>query len=645
MKTIKIILSGFLLVHALAAFSQESILNKANKNYEMLAYADAIDLYKNIVDHGKGNLEVYQKLGNSYYFNSDLENASKWYQKMIDTQEEIAIIYYFRASQSFKHTGDYDKAHELLKIAETLGSEVNRKKRYIENPDYLDAIAKQSGRYKVANLSENSSYTDFAPSFYKEQVVFASARKKRKFTDQKNHWTDQPYLELLASDIDDTGGISRPFNFSGKLNTRVHESTTAFTDDGKTVYFTRNNFINSKLKKDTIQVSRLKIYRAKINNKGKWSTVVELPFNDSEYSVAHPTLNANETKLYFASDMPGGYGMSDIYSVDIHKDGSFGSPKNLGAKINTEGRDTFPFLSKEEQLYFASDGHLGLGGLDIFVVDLKDSKKNIYNVGRPINSPSDDITLIIDDRTKKGYFASNRKGGKGDDDIYSLIELKPIVAVCEGSVQGIVKDEESGVLLTNADVEVKEENGNVLYYGKTDDKGVFKLDVDCDDRTYEIVVIKEDFDPVTKRIRLTRKNPNPVEEVALKNNAPAIGIDLAELLNLQPIYFASNKAIINNDGTIECDKVVAFMNEYPTINIEIGSHTDSRGSDSYNLKLSTKRATATANYIVSKGIDANRVKSKGYGETVLKNNCDNSTKCNKEEHSKNRRSEFIITKN
>ncbi|WP_062062629.1 OmpA family protein [Aquimarina longa] len=645
MKKLTSIILFLFLISSSISIAQDGALKKANAYFENFAYIDAINAYEKITRNGNGTLEVYQNLADSYFFNSDFESAAKWYQEMINTNEEISFEHYFRAAQSFKYLKNYDLANSFMKKLLSTSTNDSRINRLMTNPDYLEDIKNQSGRYAIVNLEENSLFTDFAPSFYKNQLVFSSAREKGKVFDQKNKWTKQPYLELFNSYIKDNGSLSVPLKFSKKINTRLHESTSTFTKDHKTVYFTRNNFLNLKLKKDSIDVNRLKIFKATLNDKLKWDTIEELPFNNDHYSVAHPALSPDGKKLYFASDMPGGCGMSDLYVVSIQEDGSFGEPQNLGTEINTEGRDTFPFVSETGMLYFASDGHLGLGGLDIFVVKLEDEQKEVYNVGEPINSSADDVTFIIDDTTHKGYFSSNRPGGKGDDDIYSLVEITPLITKCDGSIKGTAIDEDSGSLLTNATIEIKDEEGKVLYTGKTDDNGAFFKKVDCNDKTYVITVTKEDFDPMVKKIIVTRKDPNPSKTLKLKNNAPEKGVDLAKLLNLQPIYFASNKALILGKTAKELDKVITYMKEYPTIRIEIGSHTDSRGSDSYNMKLSTKRAITTANYIISKGIDNSRVKSRGYGETVLKNRCGNRVKCSKEEHAKNRRSEFIVIDN
>ncbi|WP_066311999.1 OmpA family protein [Aquimarina aggregata] len=644
--------------------AQQKSTKKAHDLFNNFAYSEAIDSYKKIIKKGNGSFEIYKRLGDCYYYTSNLKDAARWYDKMWKRQEEIktkakdvstledqteesfniSAEYYFRTAQSYKFMKRYKASDSLMVLLKSISSEDSRVKRLIEQPDYLDKIALQSGRYSIKNISQNSLGVDFAPSFYKEEIVFSSSRSNKSSV-KKNTWTNQPYLNLYKFTNSDSLELNYSLKLPETLNSKFHESTSSFSKDGKMVYFTRNNLSGAKLGKDSLGVSHLKIYKASLNQEFEWNSIKELPFNNNQYSVAHPSLNADGTKLYFASDMPGGYGMSDLYVVEINKDGTFGNLQNLGPGINTEGRDSFPFMSKSGILYFASDGHLGLGGFDVFAIGLNDRDKNVYNLGEPVNSAADDVTFIIDDRSKKGFFASNRSGGKGSDDIYSFEETKPLVTICKGSFKGIVKDQKSGNVIPETKVEIKNQEQEIIYKGLTDFKGVFSLELDCADQAYEITLAKKDFDTKVQKISFSRDEPKKEQILNLKSNLPEKGTDLAKLLNLEPIYFASNKALVIGNTAKELDKIVAFMKENQSIRIEIGSHTDSKGKDSYNMKLSQRRAKSTANYIISKGIDSSRVKSRGYGETILINKCGNRVECSKDEHALNRRSEFVVLDN
>ncbi|MBQ0734972.1 OmpA family protein [Aquimarina celericrescens] len=642
--SVKIVLLMFLM-NSYYSNSQDRLLKKANNNYDKFAYVKAKSIYESIVRNGKATTEVYQKLGDCYYFNSDMENASKWYKEMIDSNEALPLEYYFRYAQTLKYLKSYDSADEIMMIIKNQVENDSRINRLVENPDYLSDIALQKGRYELIQFKENSIYTDFAPSFFKDQLVFSSSRSNRTFTDKKNKWTNHSYLDLYISNKENLN-TSETDKFSRRINTRLHESTSVFTKDGSTVYFTRNNLHKQKFGKDSISVNRLKIFKATINSNGKWTKVRELPFNSDHYSVGHPALSPSEDKLYFVSDRPGGMGSSDLYVVDIISEDRYGKAKNLGPEINTEGRDTFPFISKSGKLYFASDGHLGLGGLDIFVTELYNS--TIYNVGEPINSYADDVTFIIDEDTNKGFFASNRPGGTGDDDIYGFVETSPLIEKCSGRIRGLVKDKETGEVLSNIKTNIVNSIGKVLFDIYTDSDGKFIIeDINCNEKIYDLIFTTDGYKPKNTIAQLNKNNPDFYEEIELLAlpKLVEVGADLAETLKLNPIYFNSNKYYIRKDAAIELDKVVTFLNENPLVSIEIRSHTDSTAGDWYNLWLSNKRASATVAYIVKKGIKPNRITGKGYGETRLKNECANNIPCSKEKHQLNRRSEFIVINN
>ena len=428
------------------------------------------------------------------------------------------------------------------------------------------------------------------------------------------------------------------------LNKKTHESSTTFTKDGTTVYFTRNNSDNGKFARDSEGVSRLKIYKASLQN-GEWTNISELPFNGDSHSTAHPTLNADESKLYFASDMEGSLGQSDIFVVDINADGSFGAPENLGDGVNTESRETFPFVTTDNVLYFASDGHPGLGGLDVFAIHLENiGQPNIVNVGKPVNSEEDDFSFIINDETRKGFFASNRKGGQGSDDIYGFTENEKIDLSCNTVVQGIVKDQETGEPLAGAKVLIFDSQNQVIAETISGDDGSFALDGDCQDGDYKLVASKEEYNGGEKMFAVVSSNDTNDVVVALEKTTKVApkGTNLVKHLGLKPIYFDLDKADIRPDAIRTMERVIAYMKEYPAIKVQVQSHTDSKNSKSYNIKLSERRAENTVIYLVANGIDKTRISGKGFGEEQLTNDCFTRQSCSDEKHQENRRSEFVI---
>jgi outer membrane protein OmpA-like peptidoglycan-associated protein/tetratricopeptide (TPR) repeat protein len=626
-------------------FAQEKKVKKAANNFNNYAYADAIASYESLVDQGYTNIDIYKNLGNANYLNAKYKEASDWYGKLLAMDGiEVEPDYIYRYAQTLKSIGNYEESDAWMVKFRNANESDLRAKIYTTSPDYLERIKKQSGRYTINNVSINSSASDFAPSFNNDKLIFSTARDTG-ITSRKIHdWNNKPFLNLYSATISESGDVVNPTRIGKSLNTKTHESSTAFTKEGTTVYFTRNNSKKGKFSRDQQGISRLKIYRATIKN-GKWKKAKELPFNSDMYSVAHPTLNADETKLYFASDMPGTHGASDIYVVDINSDGTYGTPVNLGNQINTEGRETMPFITDSNILYFSSDGHQGLGGLDVFASKIDDTEDPyVLNIGEPVNSPQDDFTFIIDETNGNGYFASNRDGGIGDDDIYSFIETKPIEVDCKTVVEGIVKDQKTLMPLPESRISLRNANNEIIAETVSEADGSFNLEGECEDGEYLVTGFKEDYTEGTNSFTLVNDQDTRGVEILLApiRKAAPVGTDLAKYLDLDPIYFDFDRFHIREDAKQSIQKVIAYMKEYPIVNIRIGSHTDSRATKAYNVRLSNKRANATMEYVIEQGIDPFRVSAVGLGETMLANHCSDGVLCTKHEHQENRRSEFIV---
>ncbi len=646
-----LLLLGILLCDV--AFSQDKLLAKADENFDRFAFVDARKIYQKVAESGYSSADLFKKLGDSYYFNAELDQAVVWYEKLVNEYiDEVEPEYIFRYSQSLKNVERYDEADKMMEKFNAMSENDQRAEYFMNTRDYLNFIEMQSGKFRLLKLTTNSKYSDYAPSFNNQgQLVFASSRKGNTGMSKTVHeWNEMPFLDLFSSDIiEENGIIKTPKKIKGKINSKFHESSTSFSKDGQTVYFTRNNYTKRRLGKNSKGNILLKMYRATLNDDGVWTNIEELSFNDNEYSVAHPTLSADGKKLYFASDMPGTRGLSDLYVVDVNEDGTFGEPKNLGDKINTEGRETFPYISDSGRLYFASDGHIGLGGLDVFVAVPEGDEFSIpYNVGRPVNGSTDDFTFVLNEDTKIGYFASNRAGGKGNDDIYSFKQTEELITSCNQYVSGVVTDSNTKEILSEAEVILLDDNNNELQKVMTNEKGEYKFDLDCETQ-YIVRATKTEYAP-TEVLLPTDKALEYEHNLALQISKGGIegkevkeGDDLAKLLALQTIYFDLNKFNIRPDAEIELQKIIATLQEYPQLKIDVRSHTDSRASDDYNMYLSEERAKSTIKYIVEKGnIDIARVTGRGYGETALVNKCANGVDCSDEDHQSNRRSEFIV---
>ena len=624
----------------------EKELEKANEMYKNFSYVDAIKIYERIAQKGFVNQEMLQSLGNAYYYNAEYKKALPWYEQLFqEGKYKVKPEYYYRYAQTLKSVGDYTQADKMMaKFVELTNANDTRAALFEENKDYQTVIKNNSGRFQLNNASINTENSEYGTALYGDKIVFAGATDARKAKRGVSQWTGESFYDLYeAEHFDQKLGSRKPF--SSSINTQFNESTPVFTKDGNTMYFTRNNYVNRKLGSDIENTILLKILRATKDKNGNWGDIVEVPFNSDQYNVAHPALSPDEKYLYFASDMPGSFGNSDIFRVEILGDNQYGTPENLGNIINTAGRESFPYISKDNVLYYSSDGIPGLGGLDIFAVKFNadGSTSKPVNIGMPGNSADDDFCFVFNSDSKIGFLTSNRPGGKGKDDIYSFHEDKPLLFSCQKNIKGIVKDAKTKAIIANAKVILSDKVMKEVSTDQSKTDGTFTFEkVNCNDSHYYLRGEKEKYE--TAEMNVTVGKDEVVYEILLNPRQVAIekGMDLAKVFEIKEIKFDYNKANIRPDAEVELTKIVEVMREYPKMKIDIRSHTDSRGADSYNLKLSDRRAKATLEWIVKQGIDRKRLKAKGYGETRLVNGCSNGVPCTEEEHQENRRSEFIV---
>ena len=624
----------------------EKELEKANEMYKNFSYVDAIKIYERIAQKGFVNQEMLQSLGNAYYYNAEYKKALPWYEQLFqEGKYKVKPEYYYRYAQTLKSVGDYTQADKMMaKFVELTNANDTRAALFEENKDYQTVIKNNSGRFQLNNASINTENSEYGTALYGDKIVFAGATDARKAKHGVSQWTGESFYDLYeAEHFDQKLGNRKPF--SSSVNTQFNESTPVFTKDGNTMYFTRNNYVNRKLGTDIENTILLKILRATKDKNGNWGDIVEVPFNSDQYNVAHPALSPDEKYLYFASDMPGSFGNSDIFRVEILGDNQYGTPENLGNIINTAGRESFPYISKDNVLYYSSDGIPGLGGLDIFAAKFNadGSTSKPVNIGMPGNSADDDFCFVFNSDSKIGFLTSNRPGGKGKDDIYSFHEDKPLLFSCQKNIKGIVKDAKTKAIIANAKVILSDKVMKEVGKDQSKTDGTFTFEkVNCNDSHYYLRGEKEKYE--TAEVNVTVGKDEVVYEILLNPRQVAVekGMDLAKVFEIKEIKFDYNKADIRPDAAVELTKIVEVMREYPKMKIDIRSHTDSRGADSYNLKLSDRRAKATLEWIVKQGIDRKRLKAKGYGETRLVNGCSNGVPCTEEEHQENRRSEFIV---
>jgi outer membrane protein OmpA-like peptidoglycan-associated protein len=644
-------LAAAFLTFSFGSYAQRGGVKKADQDYNNSSYIDAIKIYERIANKGYVNTSILSKLADSYYFNGKLEDAFKWYDQLFNANYEdknipsLSSEYYYRYAQTLKAVGKQAEADRVLELFAQLERNDARARLYESNKEtYLEDIKKRADQFSIRKLSFNTKYSDYGATIWNNKLIYTSARATENVSRLKRHdWTNESFTSLYAVDVKDWS-FGEPVLFSDNLDSKgINEASAVFTADGKTMYFTKNNSTdNGKGVFNKDSRSLLKIYKATLKADGKWGDIVSLPFNSDLFSCAHPALTPDGKWLYFVSDRDGTYGSSDLFRVAILDFGQYGAVENLGQRINTEGRETFPFISKDNVLYFATDGHPGLGGLDVFMTEINSDGTygEVVNLGAPVNSTYDDFAFYLDDKSKRGFVSSNRPGGQGGDDVYFLEEV-----LCTQAFNGRLVDSDNNNILINAKLTLYDNNYKELRSTASDKKGAFSfLDLKCNEK-YRVKIDMPDYE--TTEMSFIANGESVKKPLMLKVNKKLVPIkvkdDLFKKLNLKPIYFDFNKADIRDDAAIELIKVAEVLREVDGMNIVIRSHTDSRGDANYNLGLSKRRAEATAKWIISQGISADRVVFEGLGATAPIVKCKTPAACTEEQHQQNRRSEFIIT--
>lgn len=645
MKNFTLLYLTIVSVFSVNIYSQEARVTAADKKYDNYAYVDAIKTYERVAEKGYKSVDMFQKLGNAYYFNGKLDKAARWYGELFAMPSDTTLDpeYYYRYAQSLRSVGQNEKADEMLQKFIEKSANDSRGKLFKKDVNYLDAIKANSGRYQVEDAGINSKYSDYGTAVYSNKIVFASARDTGSLSQRKHKWTNQSFTNLYAADLGENMAPASVKKFDENVNSKFHEASPVFTADGKTMYFTRNNYLDGKKGKDGNDITLIKIYKATLEN-DKWSNVTELPFDSDNYSTAHPALSADGKTLYFASDMPGSIGQSDLFKVSINEDGSYGTPQNLGSTINTEGRETFPFVNNENELYFASDGHPGVGGLDVFMSKINDDGtfNDVQNVGADVNSPKDDFAYYIDTKSRRGFFSSNRDGGQGYDDIYKFLETKKLI--CEQVLYGEITDLTTKELIPNSKVTLYDAQFNSIGTVMSDEKGNYTFTVECG-KTYNVRAEKQEYTTKEQKVTIADTTGKTYLPLALEQSKckVAIGDDLGKCFGIKMIYFDLDKSNIREEAALDLEKILDVLNQNPSMKLDIRSHTDSRQTFKYNEALSERRVKSTMGWLIKNGVQSNRLTGRGYGETQLVNRCSDDVDCSEEEHQLNRRSEFIIT--
>ena len=617
--------------------AQDNISKKADKQFSRLEFVKASESYKKLIDKGNASDYIVGQLAECYYNIFNTVEAEKWYATLAEDSTDPTII--FRYSQMLKANGKYKLSNKwMLKFVELRPAD-NRSTTFMKDPNYLPKIISKGKRFNVQNLDINSEYSDFGGTLNNNKLYITSSRNTvglfdigRWITQRISYgWNNEPYLDVYSFDVSESGSYINEDYLDSNINTKYHEGLASFDANGN-MYLTRESFYENEYVEDPESnniTSLLGIYKITRGDKN----VVGLNINSVEYSVKNPSISADGKTLYFSSDMPGGFGNFDIYRGDINENGDINNIENLGQKVNTEGQEMFPFIGNENTLYFSSDSQLGLGGLDVFFTKEVDGKwASARNVGIPVNSNADDFAFSINETSGEGFISSNRSGGKGSDDIYSIKRLVPI---CDVLLTANVMDAKTKLGIDSATTSVSDKEGNIASSKTSSEKGIAEFMLVCNE-TGKLIVSKEGYNSKIVDIEISNEEFKSMDIML----DPIEKIIVAQKVELNSIYFDFDKSNIKSEAAFELDNLVQVMIKYPELTVSIESHTDNKGPSSYNQKLSERRAKTTMQYVVSKGIDSSRLSADGKGESNPIVDCSN---CNKEEDQLNRRSEFIIT--
>ena len=622
MKNIYILLS-FVLA-ATTATAQNKDTEKADRLFNRLEYVDAAQQYNALVEDGKGDPYIYRQLAESYYNVFDSKQATVWFARAVETEQDAET--YYRYAQMLKAEGRYEDANKQMQKFASLAPSDQRAIIFKQDPNYLPKLRSQAKRFDATPMTINSDKSEFGAVLTNDNILyFASARN----TSRKTYgWNEEPFLDLYQSVNNSDGTFAEPTTVS-EINTQWHDGPATVSTDGRTMYFSSESFIEKAFVKDRANKAKqgqVYIYRA-TKNGDKWDNITPLPFNSRDYSSSNPSLSADGKTLYFTSNMPGSMGANDIWKVSVNEDGTYGSPQNLGNRINTEGNESFPFITADNRLFFSSDARKGFGGLDVFMADLNASG-DVQNVGEPVNSTKDDFSFSLNLTKNTGFFSSNRDG---NDNIFQATPVCGVQAITT------VKDAVSGRLLANAKVSMLDTRGNVIETRTTGSNGQVSYDVDCN-KAYTVQVAIDGYEGKTLPVAATKGGTVNIAA----DLQPIQTIVTPDAVTLQSIYFEFDKSNITREGAFELDKLVQVMKQNTAMVIMVKGHTDNRGSDQYNMNLSDRRARSAVQYVISKGIEKSRISGKGYGESELKVACGET--CTEEQHAQNRRNEFLIVK-
>ncbi|MFM2134813.1 MAG: hypothetical protein RL021_213 [Bacteroidota bacterium] len=602
-------------------------MRQGNRLYDNMAYSEAVKEYEKALDSPHRS-QAQRRLASSYLRMNNTQKALQYYGTVVkDTAVKADRNERQRYASLLMTAGRYEDAKSILKGTDSLDANGNI---LLSSCDSISAWQKDSLQYLVESSKLNTgSESNFSPIYYKDGILFVSDRGK--ITNWNRYeWTGRAFLDVYYAKSD----TAQPMKLSGDMNGIYHDGPVAINSSGDTLYLTRNNYVQKKVGKTTQDVVNFKLYQM-YKKDTVWTGLTELPFSVGDQNTGHPALSYDGNTLYFASDRAGGVGGSDIW-FSRKLNGTWGEPVNMGPDVNTPGNEVFPSIYKDSLFFYSSDGAHGMGGLDIYRAKMLEGQiDKPVNVGYPFNSSFDDFGVAIARDGNEGYFSSNRDRTNTEMDHLYHVYFQDIRFTLQGmAVNKVTQEPVEDVLVELRNLTTGRVDTTVSWLDGT---FKFKLDPNTD---YSVAGSRDGYFTNSEEISTVGKKQSENMFVSLKLELEEIVVN--KPIVLENIYYDLNKWEIRSDASQGLDKLVQILKENPNIRIELGSHTDSRADDKYNMELSQKRADAAVAYIVANGIEKDRITAKGYGESQLVNDCGNGAICSEEEHQANRRTEFKV---
>jgi len=637
--------AAILMLSVPAVYGQEqpSLRDRADELYRKYEYANAASLYTRLADSKRPRLADLERLADCYAQMKDYEAAENWYARVV-AMEGSEAENLLRYAEVLKMNAKYAEAKKQLEAYAAKTGDRSRVSVQLAGCDSALVWMATPTVHRLRNEGVNTSLSEFSVFPVGDKVYYAGEPDGQMRGVGTYGWTGNSFLRVYTADRGADNGLSNAVIAVEEINnTPYHIGPVTADAAGTTLYVTRTypgkQGEVSRENRRRYRTNKLELYIYTKGDDGGWQPEPFAYNNVQEYSVGHAALSRDGSILYFVSDMPGGQGGTDIWYSERQGDGSWGTPVNAGTTVNSAGDELFPNIGPDNTLYYSSDGFAGMGGLDVFEITGGSGQwTRPVNLRYPVNSPGDDfayITTYDGDEGLAGYLSSNRKGGKGNDDIYSFTYERPKIVIL---LRGTTSDKHTGERLAGASVTLYDGNREIVAKRSSDGGGMFEFVLDRD-KSYTVLGQKEKYHGDSARVTTLGITESDTLEVALLLEPV---FEVGKTFELENIYYDFDKHNIRPDAAAVLDELVRTLRDNPTLKIELSSHTDSRGSDAYNLALSQRRAQSAVDYLVSRGIARDRMVAKGYGETRLVNNCGNGVPCSREQHQANRRTEVTV---